>query len=463
MNRNVNTGARGGPSLGPARDLTEGGIVRNLFSLSWPMIVANSVNMIGPTVDMIWVGRLGPTAIASVGVAGIAVMLAMSALMGLFTGLRAMIARFVGADDERQAIYVAQQALIIGAVSSAVLALVGIFFAESILGLVGVAPDVMAEGAVYLRVQFIGMFAMSFRMMTDGTMQASGDAMTPMKIAVLFRLLHVVLSPVLIFGLWIFPRMGVTGAAATNVVSQTLGTGLSFWFLTSGRSRLRLTLRGLRVDLGMIWRIVKIGIPASVMGMQRTLGEFWLMRFVAPFGTIAVAAHTLNQRVEMILFMPAWGVGMAAGVLIGQNLGAQKPDRAVKSGWLATALVQGFAFLSCALILLWAEHIVGVFSNDPELIPVASEFLRIATAGYIVMGLVGVLQQCISGAGDTFFPMIVSLVAIWALQMPMAYFLPHIASIGVYGVRWAIVAGYLVAGAAYTVYYIMGRWKHKEV
>ena len=165
----------------------------------------------------------------------------------------------------------------------------------------------------------------------------------------------------------------------------------------------------------------------------------------------------------MILFMPAWGVGMAAGVLIGQNLGAQKPDRAVKSGWLATALVQGFAFLSCAVILLWAEHIVGVFSNDPELIPVASEFLRIATAGYIVMGLVGVLQQCISGAGDTFFPMIVSLVAIWALQMPMAYFLPHIASIGVYGVRWAIVAGYLVAGAAYTVYYIMGRWKHKEV
>lgn len=447
----------------PGQDLTQGSIVRALFTLSWPMIVANSVNMIGPTVDMVWVGRLGPTAIAAVGVSGIAVMLVQSALMGLFTGLRAMIARFIGGDDEKQAIHVAQQALVIGAASSAVLAVMGIFLSRWILGLVGVAPDVMDDGATYLQIQFVGMFAMSFRMMTDGTMQASGDAMMPMKIAVIFRVLHVILSPLLIFGLWIFPKMGVVGAATTNVVSQSLGTIISMWILFTGRTRLRLTLKGLGVDLRMIWRIIKIGIPASVMGMQRNLGEFWLMAFVAPFGTVAVAAHTLNQRVEMIMMMPVWGMGMAAGVLIGQNLGARKPERAGKSGWLATWLVEGFAFLCCGIIMLWAERIVGVFSNDPDLIPVAATFLRIATGGYILIGFVGVLQQCISGAGETLYPMVVSILAIWITQIPLAYFLSKYTAIGVYGVRWAIVAGYVVSAVCYLVYYITGKWKRKEV
>ena len=258
--------------------------------------------MIGPTVDMIWVGRLGSTAIAAVGVAGMATMLVQSGLMGLFMGLRAMVARFIGAKDEKQAVYVSQQAIIIGAISSLVLAVVGIFFAEEILDLVGIAPDVVDEGAMYLRIMFVGMFSMSFRFMTDSIMQSSGDTMTPLKIAVWFRVVHVVLSPVLIFGLWIFPKMGVNGAALANLITQTLGTCLGLWYLFTGRSRLKLTLKGIRLDFRMIWRIVKIGLPASVMGMQQNLGQFFLMKIIAPFGTLAVAAHTLNQRVEMILF-----------------------------------------------------------------------------------------------------------------------------------------------------------------
>jgi putative MATE family efflux protein len=455
MNQEHDMPMRRGTAFGRGRDFTKGSIVRALFALSWPMIIANSVNMIGPTVDMIWVGRLGPAAIAGVGVAGIAVMLVQSGLMGLFMGLRAMVARFIGANDEKQANYVAQQALVVGVVSSVVLAAVGVFFAEGILDLVGVAPEVIAEGALYLRVQFIGMVAMSFRMMTD--------AITPMKIAIAFRALHVVLSPVLIFGLWIFPQMGVTGAATTNVVSQSLGTALSFWFLFSGRSRLRLTLKGMRVDFKMIWRVVRIGLPASVMGMQMNLGQFALMRFVAPFGTLAVAAHTLNQRIEMILFMPAWGLGMAAGVLTGQNLGAHQPDRAVKSGWIASAMVEAFAFVCGAAILLWAEGIVHIFTSDPNLVPLAATYLRIAVAGYLVVGLVGVFQQCISGSGDTLIPMLVSIGVMWLVQIPLAYYLPQKTDLGVYGIRWAIAVGSIISAIAYTSYYRTGRWKRKEV
>jgi putative MATE family efflux protein len=445
------------------RDWTKGNIFRNLLSLSWPMIVGNSLNMVGPTVDMIWVGRLGSASIAGVGVAGIAVMLVQSALMGLFMGLRAMVARFVGAGDEKSANHVAQQAVVIGAASSVILAIIGIFFAEGILTLVGVAPDVIALGAAYLRIQFIGMVAMSFRMMTDGVMQASGDATTPMKIAFAFRFLHVALSPFLIFGWWLFPRLGVSGAALTNVISQSLGTGLGFWILMTGRSRLRLSFRRFRIDPGIIWRMIRVGLPASVMGMQTNLGQFILMSVIAPFGTLAVAAHTLNQRIEMFLFMPAWGLGIAAGVLVGQNLGAKQPARAERTGWLAAGIVEGFIVICSLAILIWAETFVHIFSSDPGVVSIGATFLRIATAGYIAMGLPVVLQQCISGSGDTIPPMLVSIATMWLVQLPLAYFLSRFTNLEVYGVRWAIVVGMVVGAIAYTAYFRLGRWKRKVV
>lgn len=427
------------------------------------MMVSNSVNMVGPTIDMIWVGRLGPASIAGVGVAGAAVMLVHSMMMGLFIGLRAMIARFVGAGDVKTANHVAQQAFVIAAIVSIIMAAVGVFFAESILRLLGVQPDVVAQGAAYLRINFIGMVAMSFRFMTEGIMQASGDAMTPMKIAVFFRLFHIALCPFLVFGWWLFPRLGVSGAALTNVFSQSLGTSLGLWFLLSGRTQLRLSFKSFHLDPDMIWRIVRIGIPASVMGMGRNFGAMVLMWIIAPFGTLAVAAYTLNQRVEMILFMPAWGIGMAAGVLAGQNLGAHQPERAVRSGWLAAGLVEGF-MLACSLaILLWAEGIVHIFTPTPGLVEITSTFLRIATVGYLVMGLFAVFQQSISGAGDTLPPMLFTLLTMWGMQIPLAYFLPRGTTLGVYGVPWAIVVSTVIGAVIYTVYFRLGRWKRKKM
>ena len=445
------------------RDWTKGSIMRNLLLLSWPMIVSTGLNMLGPTIDMIWVGRLGAASIAGVGVAGIAVMLVMSAMMGLFMGLRAMIARFVGAGDIQGANHVARQALVISAAFAIVMAALGIFFAESILVLLGLEADVVAEGATYMRIMFVGTVVMSFRMVAEGVMQASGDAMTPMRIAVLFRFSHVALCPFLIFGWWVFPRMGVSGAAVTNVISQSLGLALGMWVLFSGRSRLRLSLSNFRIDLNIIWRMVKIGIPASIMGIQSSLGQFVLMWLMVPFGTLAVAGHTLCQRVEMVLFMPGVGLGMAAGVLAGQNLGARQPERAEKSGWLAIGVAEGIMVTCSVVILVWAEGLIRIFSPEPGLVEMTGDFLRIATVGYMVLGFIMVSQFCISGAGDTIPPMIFALVIIWVVQLPLAFFLARVPELGVYGVRWAMVSGMLVGAVAFTMYFRMGRWKRKEV
>ncbi|MFH1382867.1 MAG: MATE family efflux transporter [Chloroflexota bacterium] len=446
-----------------ARDWTKGNVLRNLLALSWPVVVSNSLNMLGPTVDMIWVGRLGAAAIAGVGVAGIVVMVVNSMLMGLFTSLRAMVARFIGAKDARSAVHVTRQAFVISAAFSLLTAIIGIFLAEPILRLTGVDADVVAEGAPYLRINFIGMVAMSFRMISDGVMQASGDTMTPMKIAFVFRVFHVVLCPFLVFGWWLFPRLGVSGAALTLVISQSLGTALGLWVLLSGRSRLRLNFSNFHLDPVMIWRLVKIGFPASIMGMERSFGQLVIMWFMVPFGTLAVAAHTLGQRIEMALFFPAMGLGLAAGVLGGQNLGARQPKQAMRTGWLAIALVEAF-MVTCALaILLWAEGIISVFSPQAELVDLGGDFIRIAAVGYLVLGIMAVLSQFISGVGDTWPPMLVSMAAMWLVQVPLAFFLPGMNGLGAYGVRWAIVAGTVIAAIVFLVYFRLGRWQRKKV
>lgn len=213
------------------KNWTEGPILRNLWSLSWPMVVTNSLMMLGPTIDMIWVGKLGSSSVAGVGVSGMAVQMVNGAMMGLAMGMRAVVSRYMGAGDIRGAVHAARQGFVLSATFSVLMAVIGFFLAEEILLLFGLEPEVVSEGAGYMKILFIGSVAMSFRTIAEGIMQASGDTISPMKITIGFRIFHVALCPFLVFGLWIFPRLGVSGAAVTNVVSQSIGTLISIWVL----------------------------------------------------------------------------------------------------------------------------------------------------------------------------------------------------------------------------------------
>ncbi|MFC2039128.1 MATE family efflux transporter, partial [Chloroflexota bacterium] len=392
------------------RDWTSGSVFRNLLVLSWPVMVGQSLNMLGPTVDMIWVGKLGAVAVASVGISGMVMMVVNSLVMGLFTGVRAMVSRFFGAGDTDQANHIAQQALVMGLIFSAFTALIGIFFADQILEIFGVEPDVVARGGSYLRIQLAGMITMSLTIMAQTIMQASGDTVTPMKIAVIFRVFHIVLCPFLIFGWWIFPRMEVDGAAVTSVISQGLGGAIGLWVLFYGRTRIRLTMKKFSLDWNIIWRLVKIGIPSSISSAHRMFINLMLVWFISPFGTVAVAAHSLVQRVDTFVQTPCGALGQSAGVLAGQNLGAGQPDRAARTGWMAVGLFTGFmAFLAVGM-WFWAENIVYIFSTDPALVDMTASFLRIQIAGYMMFGVAIILSLCVEGVGDTLFTMGVTLV-----------------------------------------------------
>jgi len=444
-------------------DWTQGSIPLNLLKLSWPIMVGSSLNMLGPTIDVMWVGKLGEAAVAGVGVAGIAIQMVMSGMMGMATGMRAMIARYIGAGDLKNAENIATQAMIFNGVISTLLAVAGYMLAEPILRLMGLEQEVVAYGAAYLRVVCLSAIPMSLRFMCEGSMQAAGDSFRPMTVTVVYRLFHIALCPFLVFGWWIFPRLGVAGAGVTNIFSQTLGLVISLWILYSGRTRLRLIVKGIHIDWGAIWRIIRIGIPSSVMGIQMTLGAWVLILLISPFGTMAVAAHTIWQRIDMVLMMPVMGLGMGAGVLAGQNLGAGKPDRAVRSGWIAALIAEGFMLFWAIVIVLLAEYIVRLFNTDAGLVDMGSTFLRIACAYYTVFAFAPVFQYCISGSGDTLPPMILSIVGTWVLQLPLAYLLIHVTNWGVYGIRWAMAINAIVGTSGFVAYYISGRWKRKAI
>ena len=447
-----------------ARDWTQGSIPGNLWGLAWPMMISGLIEQLGPTVDTIWMGKLGQTAVAGVGIAGLAVMTVNAARMGINTGIRAMIARAIGAKNPEEANLVAQQGLVISTLFAILMAIIGGFFSESILQLLGASTAVVETGAAYMRIQLVGSIFMSMGMLANGVMQASGDTVTPMKLIVAGRLFHVALAPFLIFGLWIFPRMEVQGAAVTNIIQYAfISAGIGWWVLFTGRSRIKPTLKGFRFDGKILWRMLKVGLPASFTGMERNFASLIIVKFISPFGTVAVAAHSLLNRIDPFFHMPAQGFGQAAGVLAGQNLGAKQPERAEKTGWIAAFIFTGAMVIASALVLLIPGPIVRIFNSSADLVDLTTIFLRIEIVNYMVFGFVTVLMNCLNGCGDTWIPMWTNLVSMWVINVPLAWILSTKTDLGVYGVRWAMAIAIVMRAAVYIVYWKIGKWKTRKV
>ena len=345
---------------------------------------------------------------------------------------------------------------------------IGFFLAANYLKILGLSVEVVTVGAPYVRFTFIGSAAIAFRMMAEAILQASGDTVTPMWASFIYIGARVVLSPFLIFGTemfawWILPGLGITGAAVAMTAAHGVAMVIMLWVLFRGRSRLRLTLKGFRLDPRTMWRITKIGLPALISMIQQNLYQLVLVRLMAPFGTVAVAAHGLLQRVEGLIIMPAMAVGMGSGVLVGQNLGAKKTERATKSVWLAFIVLESFIILCSLAIYLWPGAVVRVFNSEPDMIATAGSYLRIAIAGFVAVGFWMVFMQSLNGAGGTIPPMVLSVVSVWLVGLPLAILLPRISELGAYGVRWGIAFSIIANGVVQMAYFLTGRWKRKKV
>lgn len=440
------------------RDLTTGSIPRNLFFIAWPQFVEGFLRIADQIADLVWAGFLGTKAIAGLGVAQQYVQMAFTGRMGIDVAGRATISRAIGMGNPRLASHILWQAWTMTLAFSGVMILIGVFFTEQLLRLLGISEEVVAIGAPYMRLQLIGQAAMGFQQVSGHALAAAGDTLTLMKSTTIARVAHLALSPLFVFGLVGFPEMGLAGAAMANILAHLLSVSLLMWVLFTGSSRLHMRLRDYRFDRPLLWQMTKLGVPAAINGVERATSQLVMVFFVAPFGVLALAAFTVTRRVEMFANLGSNGMGLAAGVIVGQSLGAEQPDRAKKTIYWALGYVMIVKGILSILIFTFPWVILAVFNREPDFLELASIWIRIQAIGFLAMGVAQVFQNSFQTAGDTTTPMLITLVSLWIIEIPLAYVLSQYTGLGQFGIAWAIFLAMIIRAVAYIPVFFWGRW-----
>ncbi len=425
------------------------------------MLVANLLQNAFNVVDMIFVGRLGPSAVAAVGMCGIIMGFLFVIIMGIAMGTVAMVSRYVGADDRAEAENVAVQSFFLGLIFYFVIAIIVYPLSRPMLGILGAADDVIEHGVTYLRIMFFGSFTMILGFILNSTMRAAGDAATPMKILAASTLINIALDPLLIFGIWFFPKLGVAGSALATVIARGIGLMVILGLLLRGTSVIRLNLKGAKVEFPIMLRVMKIGIFASLQGIIRNFTGMVLTRLVAVNGTFAVAAYVVGLRLQMIVLMPGFALGNALSTLVGQNIGAGKPDRAEKTSWITVAFGAGIMTLLGIIYIIFPVSVIRIFNDHPEVISIGRKLVRIIGGSFGFVGLAIILGRAINGAGDTLSPMIITIIGLLVLRLGLSALFSW--KIGIVGIWFGIAVSSVIQGLMITFWFNKGRWKLKEI
>ncbi|MFB0565345.1 MAG: MATE family efflux transporter [Candidatus Aminicenantaceae bacterium] len=445
------------------RDFTSGSISKNIWILAWPMMIGNVLQTAFNVVDMIFVGKLGPEAIAAVSLSGMILMLIITIIVGIGIGTTAMVARFIGAKEYSQANEVALQSILFGGISSFLLAVVGFFYSEFFLKIFGAEDAVVRMGTDYLRIMFLGSFTMFLLFLGAAILRGAGDALTPMLILVFSTLLNVIADPLLIFGLGPFPRLEIAGAALATVFARGTGMIIILFILIKGYSYIKINLKDIKLRFDILFRIIRIAIPGSLQMGIRSVSGLILMSVVVIYGTYALAAYGIGLRINMIVMMPGFGLGAATATLVGQNLGAKKPRRAEKSAWIALIYYESIMLAIGSVFYMLAPKIIFVFNNNPEVIREGVSFLHIVPFSYIFLAMGIVLHQSLHGAGDTLPPMIITGISLLGVRIPLALFLPKMLPLDTQGIWLAIAMSTVLEGSVVAFWFKSGRWKKKKI
>ncbi len=465
------------PSQYATRDLTEGSIPKNLLFLAWPQIIAGFMRTADQLADLFWAGLIDFRAVGGIGVAQTWSNFFNTGRTGLDTASRAMISRAIGAGDIPRANYLAIQSIIVNSVLSLTWIFIAVFFSEALFRVIGASTELTDQALWYMRLRFIGSFPFMLTLVTSSTLSAAGDTLTPARAQVLNRTLNIVLMPFFVLGLLGLPEMGLAGTGFAFMLAQIPGAFLNLKALFAGSSRLHLSLNDCRLDGRAIWNLVKLGAPASITSMERSIAQLLVVGIVAPFGDLALAAFSLTQRLNNMVNLGQAGLGQATGIIVGQSLGAGKPSRASETVMWALLLTLALSLVLSALMIAVPEAFLWVFTRDEELLSMGATWLRIMAIGFLVGGLSTVLVQAFNTAGDTFVPMIVTLATIWLVQQPAAFILSGqdwqvlgvsldaggLVNLESYGIAWAIVLAQGIRLFIYVPYLLSGRWMTRSV
>ncbi len=442
-------------------DYTRISISRSLGLLAIPMMLEMAMESIFAVVDIAFVSRLGTDAVAAVGLTEAVITVLYAVAIGLGTGATAMVSRRIGARDPDAAARVTGQAIWLGAGLSVVIAVPGVAFAPDLLLLMGANPSVIETGSGYTAVLLGGSASILYLFLLNAAFRGAGDAAIALRSLWLANGINIVLDPCFIFGLGPFPEMGVTGAAVATTIGRGTGVVYQLWYLLNGRGRLDFRISHLRISPPLTRRMLIISAGGIGQFLIATASWIGVIRIIAMYGSAAIAAYTIALRMLEFAFLPAWGLGNAAATLVGQNLGAGRPDRAEQSAWRAARYNVIFLTAVGVVVLVLAPQIAGLFTHDPDVMRYATNCLRIMGLGYPMYALGMVMVQSLNGAGDTASPSILNLICFWIIQIPLAYWLATSAGLGPNGAYAAIVIAESTLTVLSVFVFRAGRWRHQ--
>jgi len=448
---------------GSQQDFTEGSLGRAIMLLAIPMVLEMVMESLFAIVDVFWVARLGADAIATVGLAESIITLVYCVAMGLSMAITAMVARRIGEKDPEGAAVAAMQALIAGTALAVAIAVSGALFAAKLLTIMGASAEVIATGRQYTAVLLGSSISIVLLFLNNGAFRGAGDAAIAMRVLWVSNLINLILDPCFIFGLGPFPKLGVTGAAVSTTIGRSIGVIYQLWILFRGNSRVRITARVLRVDWKVMVRLIRVSINGMFQFAISQTSWMVLVRIVSSFGSVAVAGYTIAVRIIIFVILPSWGLSSAAATLVGQNLGASKPERAERSVWLTGFYNVVFLGVVAVVLISVPEPLIRLFTNDPQVIPFGVNCLRIISYGNLAYAYGMVMVQSFNGAGDTFTPTMVNIFCYWLFQIPIAYALAFSTSLGPNGAFAAIPIAETAIAIVGVTLFRQGRWKLKRI
>ncbi len=442
-------------------DLTQGSILKNLVHLAWPIALSNILQDSFSVVDMIFVGKLGAEAISAVDMSANLQRLISVLSLGISMGTVIMVSQSIGAKQRAQGENIAMQALILSVVCPLGIACLGYPLAELGLRLLGAEEEVIRLGIPYLRITLLGGIMMFVSMTLGSVFRGVGDAVTPMVVMIFSTLLNIILDPLLIFGIWKFPRLGVAGSAYASVIGRSGGVAIFLYLCFSERGAISLKYVKRRVDLSAMGEILRLGIFSSMQGFLRHVSRLGFIRVVAIYGTNAVAAYAICMRLRILVMHLGFGFANAVSPMVGQNLGAGQIDRAEKSAHLAAGLATVLMTILGLSLFFFPRAFITIFTGETEVIQVGSVYLRFlsVTFGFIAVSIV--LGRALNGAGDTVSPMVLTLICQLGIGLILVIALSYL--VGMVGIWIGIALANVVQGVMMWLWFRRGRWKTKKL
>lgn len=448
---------------GTDADYTEIGINRAIFLLSVPMIIEMFGEGLFAIVDAYFVSQVSKDAFAAVMLTETVATLVYSLAIGISIAATAMVARRIGEKNPEGAARAAAQSILIALSFSVFISLIGIFFATDILRAMGATESVIEVGKPYTQILLGSNIVIMLLFILNGIFRGSGDATMAMRSLWIANIINIVLDPLLIFGIGPFPELGVMGAAVATTIGRSIGVAFQLYILFNGNRVIQLVKSYFKPNKSIIKKMLDIATTGTGQYLIASASWIFMMRLVSEFGTGAVNGYGLAVRIIIFTILPAWGIANAGATMMGQNLGAKRPDRAETAVWRASWYNALFLFLISIVFFIAADDLISVFNDDADVIRIGAQGLQIFAIGYIFFGFGMVINQAFGGAGDTRTPTLINFVSFWLVQIPLAYTLTKYLEWGVSGVFWAVVISEIILALFAVWIFRMGRWKTVKI